>query len=434
MDFTRSRELFREANDLVAGGVNSQVRRTELPVPLFFERTEGGYMWDVDGNKFIDYIMGRGPNLFGHAPRFVIDAVIRGMQPGIVFSGQHEQEIRVTKLVRKAVPLKGLVRYASSGTEIDLLALRVARGHTGRPKIVKFEGHYHGWGDTIQYSVKPPLDRAGPENDMTPVPSTGGMAPGSDQGLIIAPWNDVDALERIFERQGSRIAGVIMEPIMGNANCIMPGPGYLQGVKELCARHDALLIFDEVITGFRVALGGAQELFGVVPDVAVYAKAVAGGFPLAMLIGRTDAMRPIAEGAVDHGGTYNANTIAMSALEASLEHIMADADGFYRDLNAKGQRLMDGLRDASRRADSNLLVQGPGPFFITSFSDKREITNYREHARYCDNAKHVRFTTAMLERGVRISSGTARWHIASTHTNEDIEKTVAIAYDALRAL
>ena len=434
MDFTRSRELFQEANDLVAGGVNSQVRRTELPVPLFFERAEGGHMWDVDGNDFIDYIMGRGPNLFGHAPRFVIDAVVAGMQRGVVFSGQHEQEVRVTKLVREAVPLKGLIRYASSGTEIDLLALRVARGHSGRPMIVKFEGHYHGWGDTLQYSVKPPLDRAGPEEAMVPVPSTGGMAPGSDQGLIIAPWNNLEALERIFQRQGDEIAGVIMEPIMGNANCIMPGPGYLQGVKDLCARHGALLIFDEVITGFRVALGGAQELLGVVPDVAVYAKAMAGGFPLAMLIGRADAMQPIAEGTVDHGGTYNSNTIAMSALEASLEHIMADSDGFYRDLNTKGQRLMEGLRDASRRAGSNLLVQGPGPFFITSFSDRPEITDYREHALYCDSEKHVRFTTGMLERGVRISSGTSRWHIASTHTDSDIDRTVTVACDVLRAL
>jgi glutamate-1-semialdehyde 2,1-aminomutase len=176
----------------------------------------------------------------------------------------------------------------------------------------------------------------------------------------------------------------------------MPEPGYLQGAKELCGRYGALLMFDEVITGYRVALGGAQELFNVVPDVAVYAKALAGGYPLAMLIGREDAMQPIASHAVDHGGTYNSNTISMSALEASLEHIMADSEAFYNDLNAKGQRLMEGLKDASKRAGSNLVVLGPGPFFITSFSDNTGSRNYREHQQACDNAKHVRFTHSLL--------------------------------------
>jgi len=432
MKFERSIELFERANELVAGGVSSQIRRGEKPVPLFFERAQGSRMWDADGNEYVDYVMGMGPNLFGHAPQFIVDAVARDMRKGFIYTGQFEQELRVTEMVREAVPLKGLVRYASSGTEIDQLALRLARGYTGRPKYVKFEGHYHGWMDSVLLSVHPPLDEAGPEDAMVPVGESTGMTSGSFDDIVIAPWNNLAALERIFEKQGTEIACVIMEPILCNSNTIMPRPGYLEGVKELCRRHGVLLIFDEVITGFRLALGGAQELTGVTPDLATYAKAMAGGFPIAMLLGRTEIMKVLGEGTVYHGGSFNSNVMTMSAAEASLKHIMADSDAFYGDLNDKGRQLTEGLGDASERAGSNLLVQTAGSVLGVAFSDRSEVMDYREVARYCDGPKYLRFVRALLDRGVRVPNN-GRWHVSSAHTGEDIETTVSAAYDALRA-
>jgi glutamate-1-semialdehyde 2,1-aminomutase len=431
--FVRSFELFERANSLVAGGVSSQIRRGEKPVPLFFRRAAGARMWDADGNEYIDYVMGMGPNLFGHAPKFITDAVARDMREGYVFTGQFQKELEVAEMVREAVPLKGLVRFASSGTEIDQLVLRLARGYTGRPKYVKFEGHYHGWTDTVLISVHPPLDKAGPESSPLPVGESSGMAPGSFEDVLIAPWNSLQALEETFKKHGPEIACVLMEPILGNTNFIMPKPGYLEGVQALCRRYGALLVFDEVITGFRVALGGAQEVTGVTPDLATYAKALAGGFPIAMLLGREEIMRLVGDGTVYHGGSFNSNVMSISAAHASLSHIIADPVKFYGELNGRGRELMEGLRDAARRTESDLHVQGIGSFFGTSFTTKEEITDYREHARYCDEAKHKRFVQAMLERGVRLATN-GRWHMSSAHTDRDVEMTVRAAYEALRSM
>ncbi len=431
--FTRSQELFDKANTLVAGGISSQIRRGERPVPLFFTRAQGAHMWDADGNDYVDYVMGMGPNLFGHAPRFITEAVQEDMESGYVFTGQFEKELEVAEMVREAVPLKGLIRFASSGTEIDQLVLRLARGFTGRTKFVKFEGHYHGWTDSVHISVHPPLDKAGPESAPLPVTESLGVAPGALQDVIVAPWNNLPALERIFKSHGKDIACVLMEPVLGNTNFIMPKPGYTEGVQALCRKYGALLIFDEVITGFRVALGGAQEVLGVTPDLATYAKALAGGFPIAMLLGRAEIMKLVGDGSVYHGGSFNSNVMSISAAHASLTHIMADPARFYRDLNGRGQALMEGLRDAARRTESDLHVQGIGSFFATSFTTKQEITDYRDHARNCDEEKHKRFVQAMLERGVRLATN-GRWHMSSSHTDGDVDKTVAAAYDALRVV
>lgn len=260
------------------------------------------------------------------------------------------------------------------------------------------------------------------------------MGPGTAQDIVTAPWNDLPALEKVFERHGDEIACAIMEPILGNTIVIPPKEGYLEGARDLCRRYGALFILDEVITGFRVALGGAQELYGVTADIATYAKAMGGGAPISMFVSRPEIMNLVGEGAVDHGGTYNSNVVAMSALEAGLKHIITDSDAFYRNLNEKGERLQEGLRDVARRTESDLLVQGVGSVFANAFTTRPEITDYREFAQYCDTAKAVRFNQAMLERGIRLSSGTYRWHVASTHTDEDIDKTIAAAYDALRAI
>ncbi len=430
--YAKSRALFEQAQSLVAGGISSQIRRSEQPVPLFFAKAKHGRMWDVDGNEYVDFVQGMGPNLFGHSPDFLIDAVARAMQEGIVFTGQFERELEVAEMVREAVPLKGTVRFASSGTEIDQLVIRLARGFTGRPKFLKFEGHYHGWTDSVNYSVHPPLDQAGPMHALAAVGESAGMDPASSENLVVCHWNDLDALNTAFEQSPGQIAGVIMEPLLINTNFIFPREGYLEGVKEICERNGALLIFDEVITGFRVALGGAQELTGVEPDLATYAKSLAGGFPIAMLLGRPDIMEMLGDGRVQHGGSFNSNVMSIEAARACLAHIMADSAGFYRDLEMRGSLLMDGLRSAARESESNLRVHGLGSVFSTSFTTRADIDDYREHALYCDEDKYQRFRIAMLERGIRISAN-GRWHMASTHTDDDVERTVEAAKDALKS-
>ncbi len=428
MNHERSALLFERAKELVAGGVSSQIRINEpAETPLFFTHAKGSKMWDADGNEYIDYIQGMGPNLFGHAPDFINKQVNEDMEKGYVFAAQFEQELEVAEMVLDMIPMKdATIRFASSGTEIDQLLFRTMRGYTGRPKILKFEGHYHGWMDSVNWSVHPPLDQAGPEDAPVPVRESEGMDQGTAEGLVICQWNDVDLLEKAFAEHGSEIAGVIMEPVLANTNCIVPSTEFLDALQRLCKENGSLLAFDEVITGFRIARGGAQEYLGVTPDLATYAKSMAGGFPISMIAGRRDVMELIGDGTVYHGGSFNSNVMSISATYASLKYIQEQGDAFYADLNGKGLRLMEGLRDVAKSLESDLHVQGIGSVFAISFTTKQEITNWRDHARNCDDAKYARFASEMLKHGVRLSSN-GRIHLSSAHTDEDIEKTIAAA-------
>ena len=428
MNHERSAILFERAKELVAGGVSSQIRINEpAETPLFFTHAKGSKMWDADGNEYIDYIQGMGPNLFGHAPDFINKQVNEDMEKGYVFAAQFEQELEVAEMVLDMIPMKdATIRFASSGTEIDQLLFRTMRGYTGRPKILKFEGHYHGWMDSVNWSVHPPLDQAGPEDAPVPVGESEGMDKRTAEGLVICQWNDVDLLEKAFAEHGSEIAGVIMEPVLANTNCIVPSTEFLDALQRLCKENRSLLAFDEVITGFRIARGGAQEYLGVTPDLATYAKSMAGGFPISMIAGRRDVMDLIGDGTVYHGGSFNSNVMSISATYASLKYIQEQGDAFYADLNGKGLRLMEGLRDVAKSLESDLHVQGIGSVFAISFTTKQEITNWRDHARNCDDAKYARFASEMLKHGVRLSSN-GRIHLSSAHTDEDIEKTIAAA-------
>ncbi len=435
MNVDRSSQLYERAKSLVAGGISSQIRVNEpAPVPLFFDRAEGSRMWDADGNEYIDYIQGMGPNLFGHAPEFINRQVEEDMRKGYVYAAQFERELEVAELALGMIPMPDArVRFASSGTEIDQLVIRLMRGYTGRPKYLKFEGHYHGWMDSVNYSIHPPLDAAGDAASPNVVSESQGMDPGTADGVVVCEWNDVEALERAFEQHPNEIAGVIMEPILANTNCIMPKPGYMEAVKKICAENGALLCFDEVITGFRVAAGGAQEYLGVIPDLATYAKSMAGGFPVAMLAGRSEIMEILGNGTVYHGGSFNSNVMTMAAAYASLKHIADAGPAFYTELNGRGLHLMDGLRQAAVESESNLHVQGVGSVFSISFTTKPEIVNWRDHARNCDDALYARFARAMMERGVRLSSN-GRIHMSSAHTDEDVQQTVEAARQALPTL
>lgn len=432
----RSRELMERARRVVAGGISSQIRLNEPGgEPLFFDRSEGALMWDADGNQYIDYIQGMGPNIFGHAPEFVSKQVSEDMRKGYVFAAQFERELEVAEMASEAVPIEDCtVRFASSGTEIDQLALRLARGYTGRTKYIRFEGHYHGWMDSVNHSVHPPIDEAGDVDSPDVVGESAGMDPGSANQVIPCQWNDIERLEAAFDRNQGQVAAVIMEPINANTNCIMPEPGYLEAVNEIAHRHGALVIFDEVITGFRVAYGGAQELLGITPDLATYAKSIAAGFPIAMLAGRREIMNVLGSGEVYHGGSFNSNVMSIAAAHATLTHLQSEGDAFYADLNRRGQNLIDGLRRVGMETETDIHLQGLGSVFGISFNRSGDtIRNYRDHATKCDDARYVQFASQMMREGVRLSSN-GRVHMSSAHTDEQIDKTIEASGRALSRL
>ena len=433
MKLDKSRELYERSKKSLAGGASSNIRYAEAPVPLFFDRGKGSHLHDVDGNEYIDYVLGQGPDIFGHAPDFLLEAVAREMEKGQTFSGQHELEIRVSERVQQVVPSAELVRYASSGTEIVQAALRVARAYTGRSKFIKFEGQYHGWADSVLYSVAPDLDRAAAYEAPASVPMSAGMAPGTADEVIVLPWNDIDVLTAALDRHGDEVAAIITEPVMCNTNCIMPGPGYLEEVRRLCDQRGIVLIFDEVITGFRLALGGAQQFLDVTPDLSTFAKAMAGGFPVSMLAGKREMMGLIENGTVMHGGTLNSNVMSMAASEAALERLMADDGAVYRRLYSTGVSLMEGLRERANAHEVDVLVQGPGPVFYMSFTQSAEITDYRSHSRNTDLDAYARFRQSMLEQGVRLTAG-GLWFISTVHDDTDVERTLAAADQAFSEL
>ncbi len=429
--YARSSALYEETRRHLAGGVSSNVRYASVPVPLFFARGEGARLYDEDGNVHIDYILGNGPAILGHAPPAVCAAVAETLSLGQVFAGQHVGELELSRRLTALIPGADLVRYASSGTEAVQMALRLARAFTGRTKIVKFEGHYHGWTDSVYVSVRPSGNEAGPADAPVAVPDTPGVAPGAIADMAIAGWNDLDHLHRTFAANPGQIAGVIMEPMMVNGGVILPKPGYLEGVKALCAEHGALLIFDEVITGFRLGLTGAQGRFGVTPDLTVFAKAVAAGFPMALVAGRRDVMEIMQTQGVMHGGTYNGNVQSMAAAIAALDILAADDGAIYRAMEARGTRLMDGLRQRAGRHGVSLHVTGVPTMFQTMFIAEPPA-NWRESSLF-DRERAMRFSAELQRRGVRVNQRCA-WFLSAAHDDATIDETLAAADQALAAL
>jgi len=425
----RSQALFAAARQSLAGGVSSDARRGVHPVPLYISHAAGSRLWDVDENEYIDYVLGQGPLILGHSYPAIIDRVKAQLDRGQVYSAQHELEVEVAEAVCRLVPCAERLRFNSVGSEAVHAAWRLARAFTGREKILKFEGHYHGWFDSALYSVSPPLAAAGPLEAPVAVPGTRGQARSTAGDLVIAPWNDLERLAAILERQGSDVAAIIMEPILCNSGCIAPDPGYLAAVQALCRQHGCLLIFDEVITGFRLALGGAQQYLAITPDLAVFGKALAGGFPLSCVAGRAEVMDLISRGEVGHSGTFNSNPVVMAAAAATLRELEQNAATIYPRLFALGQRLMAGIRQAAATAGVGLRVEGPGPVFNIYFTDQPAVNGYRDFAR-CDMAATARLHTALLDRGVNIV-GRGLFFLSAAHTEADVDETVAAVAGAL---
>jgi glutamate-1-semialdehyde 2,1-aminomutase len=425
MSFEESARRIARNAQWMAGGVNSNFRLNISPTPLAFERAEGPYLFDVDGNRLIDYYLGMGPMILGHSPETVRAAVHDQIDKGILFAGQSDLEAEAARLVCTLVPCAERIRFGSSGSEVVQGAIRLARAATGRRIILKFEGHYHGWFDNNLWSTAPGLNAAGPAEAPVPVAGSAGQDPQAADGIEIMVWNDLDRLEQRLSR--GDVAGVIMEPAMCNAGAIHPSPGYLEGVRAACTRTGTILIFDEVITGFRLSAGGAQGLFGVTPDLATFGKAIANGFPVAALAGRADLLDLFATGGVVHGGTYNSQCLSMAATVATLRDL---TPALYETIDRRGRRLMDGIRTALEDAGIKAVVTGFPGIFHVGFGLEAPARDYRDLTRI-DRPAYVAFTTALLKRGVRALERGA-WFLSREHDESVIDATLAAVADAAR--
>jgi glutamate-1-semialdehyde 2,1-aminomutase len=425
LQFDKSRQRLKEASQYLAGGVSSNFRLGISPTPLVIERGEGALLYDVDGNELVDYYMGMGPIVMGHNPAVISQAVADQARNGLLFAAQSEIEYEAAQLVCQLVPCSERIRFGSSGTEVVQAALRLARAATKRTKIIKFEGHYHGWLDNILWSVSPALDQAGPPGSPYALPGSPGQDSAAGQNIEVMTWNDVDGLRTRLQR--GDVAAVIMEPVMCNTSAIMPQPGYLEAVRTLCSETGTILIFDEVITGFRVGAGGAQQLLGVTPDLATFGKAIANGFPVACLAGRANLMDMFVDAGVMHGGTYNAQAVCMAAAVATLKTL--SQAGFFLQLEQQGQRLMSGLSEIFETAGIEARIQGVPAIFHLALGVTQPITNYRDSLQ-ADKARYRRLTTALLYRGVRVLERGA-WFVCAAHSDALIDRTLEATKDAL---
>lgn len=427
---TRSRQLWQRAQKHLAAGVSSNIRLQEQPTPLYFSHGKGSRLIDVDGNEFIDYVAAYGPLVLGHSHPELVDAVQKQVALGQTYGGQHEIEVEVSEKINALIPAMDVVRFCGSGSEANHAQFRLARAYTGRTKIVRFEGHYHGWLDDQIISDHPHSEEeAGALPAPRPVLGSKGQLPHAAGETLVLPWNDLDAFTRLMDREGQHVAAVITEPFMCNGGFILPKPGFLEGLREFCTREGSLLIFDEVITGFRADLHGAQGLVGVTPDLVTLGKAVANGFPLSVFGGRRDIMAMVGSG-VMHGGTYNGNPITLAAANATLDVLSRDNGAVYDHIRAVGLSLMQGIRQAAQDAGQSVLVQGIGPVFFAWFTERRDITTFRDNWE-CDEDKYAAFQGKLIDHGVRtIPSG--RWYVSAAHTEEDVQLTVEAVAKALQ--
>jgi glutamate-1-semialdehyde 2,1-aminomutase len=425
----RSAELYRSACSAIPAGVNSTARTPWSgwdPYPLFVDRGEGAYLYDVDGNKYIDYLLGLGPMILGHRPPKVTAAVIEQIQKrGTVFALPTAEEALLAQKIIRAVPSVEQVRLCNTGTEAIIYALRLARAFTGRDKVIRFEGMYHGFSDAVYWSKHPSIEEAGPDDRPIAVPQGPGLSKASGEHLIILPWNDAEALRAAVAREGDAIAAILTEPVMCNTGCILPEDGYLQAMREIADSRGIVLIYDEVITGFRLGYGGAQEKYGVRPDITVFAKGLGGGFPVAALGGRRDIMSLVANGTVSMAGTYSANGIAVAAANAALDEL--SVPGKFEALFARCSRFYQGLARIFDRHALPARVVGLGPVSQVWFAN-RPIRNYRDAARYADQAMFRRWWEGMLERDVLFHPGAfENLFVSFAHSDPDIDRTLEAA-------
>ncbi|MFC2029178.1 glutamate-1-semialdehyde 2,1-aminomutase [Chloroflexota bacterium] len=425
MNLDRSMELLTAAQKVIPGGVNSPVRafRAVGGAPPFISRGEGAYIWDEDGHRYVDYVLSWGPLILGHAHPAVVEALAEAAARGTSYGAPTALETELTELVVALVPSVEMVRFVNSGTEATMSALRLARAFTGRHKIVKFEGCYHGHGDML-------LVQAGSGVATLGLPDSPGVPPGAAQDTLTAPFNDLTAVEALFERFPDQIAAVIVEPVAGNMGVIPPADGFLYGLRTLTEAHGALLIFDEVMTGFRVALGGAQALYGVEPDLTTLGKVIGGGLPVGAYAGKREIMKTVAPaGPMYQAGTLSGNPLAMTAGLVTLQELRKP--GVFEGVVAQTERLCQGIGQAATRAGVPVFQTQVGTMFCTYFAEG-PVSDYAG-AKQSDTAAFGRFFQAMLEAGVYLAPSQFEAGFTSTaHSDSAIDATVEAAARAFR--
>ncbi len=427
--YQQSSALFERARKSLAGGVSSEFRKFNYPHALFYTHAKGSKIYDADGNEYIDFSLSQGPMIVGHGNEHVLNLVEEYSRKGQLFAGQHILEIELAEKLQKNIPSAELIRFCVDGSEAVQTAFRVARAKTGRKKFLRFEGHYHGWLDNVSWGISTPSAEAlGSREDPRVFPWSAGLPERVKEEFFILPWNDLSLIENFLKLHYADTAAIIMEPVMCNNGCIAPVEGFLKGIRELCDEYKIALIFDEVITGFRTSLGGAQSYYGVTPDLSIFAKAMASGYPISAIVGKQEWMQSLVDGSVIQAGTMNSSNPTVAAALATIQ--LLEKEGVYTKLFLLGKRLMTGLKLCSEKYNQNLVVQGLGPMFHTGFINQPEVKDFREVLGY-DKVKLGKFISGIQNEGIRVI-GRGLWYISTEHTEEDIDLALKAADKVLK--
>lgn len=417
----KSKALFTKTKQYLVDGVSSSFHKADNEeYPVCMSHGKGAHLFDIDGNEYIDYVAGFGPMILGYAPDAANDAVRNQLEKGAQFSAPTEDLCQLAKKLTEIIPCAEMVSFQSSGTEANMHAWRVARAATNKMKIVKFEGQYHGWADEQKVTIGArTVDDLGPKVSINKIMNTAGQRSHTADDLIIAPWNDEEALENILKEQGNEIAAVLMEPYMCDEGPILPRDGYLAAVKNLCTAHNVLLIFDEVITGFRLSLGGAQQYFGVTPDLAVFGKAIAGGFSLSMICGRKELMSK-----VHPSGTFNATPIAVAASLATIAQL--EKPGVYDRIDALGKKLTDGIIALGKKHGLKVYANHHNAICQMQIGIDRAPKDFRDCLQNVDKDAYDKLFVLSRDYGIRLTSSRGRIYLSTEHTEDDINRTLEV--------
>jgi glutamate-1-semialdehyde 2,1-aminomutase len=435
-DTSKSKALFERATRVMIEGGSSPSRGPANygQYPLFIDHARGSRIWDADGNRYIDWMMAYGALPLGHAHPRVVSAVAEAAATGTLFAAATEIEVEVAELLQRMIPGAERVRFANTGTEAAMAAIRLARGYTGRPKFLKFEGHYHGWYDDFLVNAHPhPIASLGHRRDPIRIPDSSGLNRQALDDTIVVPWNDLEAVERAIDTHRGQIAAIITEPIMANIGVIPPEPDYLQRMREMARASGILFVLDETVTGFRIAPGGCQQYYGLDPDISTFGKALGCGFPVAAFAGRAEIMEALAWGGVLHYGTQNSSRVGLYAARASLQVLTEDGGAAFRHVWRIGEQLGAGLREVFAETRTPAIVQQVGPMLQIMFTDRPAIRDYREFCAHVDREAYRRLAWRLFRAGIYMSPSAALHSVASlAHTDEDVRCTVDAVRKALR--
>ncbi len=425
LSIEESKQLLADSKQYLAGGVASSLRAAMKPTPLFVESGYGPRIRDVDGNEYIDYLLAYGPLILGHAHPSLAEGMSEALKRGVTYGLQHSGEIELAKLLTEILPCADRVALSGSGTEAVMLALRLSRAYTGKSKVIRFHGHFHGWSDAI-FTSFPSADMkqaaVGSASGGIAPPGTNGQSENSLQDIIMLPWNDLEALEATLLREKDQIAAVITEPIMCNNGCISPKPGYLERMRELTEQYGIVMIMDEVITGFRLGLGGAHGKMGLKPDLVTVGKAMGGGFAISAVAGKRELMSLIENGTVSHLGTLNGNFAATSAALATLRELGKDNGRIYIQMEQTADRLVQGIRSLLEKHRISGLVNQAGPVFHMMFTSETKVEDFATFNKR-DAAKYSRFAELMLEEGVLVRPS-GLWYVSAVHGENEVTATI----------